>query len=111
MAVPRTLRFANATAVDDLATLPYPCYVKAAISVSGVGIYRCETPDQVRAALASFGPEVPLQIQQEVKTDLFLNLQYEVRDGVAVPLAASEQVLDGFTHIGNRYPASQDRTW
>jgi hypothetical protein len=105
MAVPRTLRFANAAAVRDLAALPYPCYVKAAISVSGVGIYRCENADEVRAALAGFAPEVPLQVQQEVRTELFLNLQYEVKDGVAVPLAATEQVLDGFTHQGNRYPA------
>jgi hypothetical protein len=105
MRVPKTLRFARAAMVDELTRLPYPCYVKAAISVSWVGIHRCETPEQVAAALASFAPDMPLQIQEEVSTELFLNLQYEVRGGAAVPLAASEQLLDGFVHQGNRYPA------
>lgn len=105
MPVPRTVRFADATAVDQLALLPYPCYVKAAVSVSGVGIYRCETPAEVREALGRFAPGIPLQIQQEVHTELFLNLQYEVRGRQAIPLAASEQLLDGFVHQGNRYPA------
>ena len=105
MAVPRTLRFANAAAVDELEQLPYPCYVKAAISVSGVGIYRCETPDEVRAALACLAPQVPLQIQQEIHTELLLNLQYQVKGRTAVPLAASEQLLDGLLQQGNRYPA------
>lgn len=105
MAVPRTLRYENAAQVNGLQQLPYPCYVKAAISVSGVGIYRCETVEEVAEALTRFEAHVPLQIQQEVKTELFLNMQYEVRDGKAIPLAASEQVLDGFVHQGNRYPA------
>lgn len=105
MNVPRTLRYDSADAAERLDRLPYPCYVKAAVSVSGVGIYRCETISEVQAALASFPPGVPVQIQQEINTELFLNLQYEARDGVAVPLAASEQVLDGFVHQGNRYPA------
>jgi hypothetical protein len=105
MAVPRTLRFASAEQVSELAELPYPCYVKAAVSVSGVGIHRCETADAVRNALDSFLPGVPVQIQEEVKTELFLNLQYQVKDGIALPLAATEQLLDGFVHQGNRYPA------
>lgn len=105
MRIPRTLRFARPAMVDALTRLPYPCYVKATVSVSGVGIHRCETPQQVHKALASFAPDTPLQIQEEVATELFLNLQYDVREGVAVPLAASEQLLDGFVHQGNRYPA------
>lgn len=106
VAVPRTLCFDSADAIDAAAVeaAPYPCYLKAAISVSGVGIYRCEDPQALRAASTHFAPGVPVQIQQEVRTDCFLNLQYEVSAGRAVRVAATEQVLDGCVHQGNRHP-------
>jgi hypothetical protein len=75
------------------------------VSVSGVGIYRCQDADELRAAIRTFQPGVPVQLQQEVATDLFLNLQYEVTENGLTRLAATEQVLDGFVHQGNRFPA------
>lgn len=104
--IPRTLRFDSVGTVggDAIETAPYPCYLKAAVSVSGVGIYRCEGPDALRAAIGSFEPHVPVQIQEEVRTDCFLNLQYEVIDGRAARVAATEQILDGCVHQGNRHP-------
>ena len=108
MDVPRTLRFKNRRQVIDYQSLPYPCYVKASISVSGVGIYRCETPGDVREVLARFVDDVPLQIQEEIVTNLFLNLQYEVSRGTLRRLAVTDQVLDGFAHQGNRYPSGHE---
>jgi len=110
MEVPLTLRFANPGEVSDLGGLPYPCYVKASVSISGAGIYRCEDAAEVRAALDSYTPETPVQIQEEVRTDLFLNIQYEVIDGFLRRLMITEQVLDGFVHQGNRYP-SEHAPW
>lgn len=105
--VPRTECFASAGGVSEeaIADLVYPCYVKAAVSVSGVGIHRCVDQQEVREALTGFEPDTPVQIQEEVVADTFLNMQYRVVDGHLVHLAASEQVLDGFTHQGNRVPA------
>jgi hypothetical protein len=51
---------------------------------------------------------VPVQVQEEVKTDAFLNLQYRVIGKEVVRLAASEQILQGFEHQGNRVPASHE---
>ena len=106
--VPQTKCFASAAAIDpsELDDIDYPCYAKAAVSVSGVGIYRCSQPQELLEALASFAPETPIQIQQEVITDTFLNLQYLVEGRKLYRLTASEQILDGFVHQGNKVPAS-----
>jgi hypothetical protein len=108
--VPRTLCFPDAAGVTEgeIAGLELPCYVKAAISVSGVGIYRCTDRQSLRTALQSFAPGTPVQVQAEVATDVFLNLQYEVDAQGYYRLAATEQVLDGPVHQGNRYPARHE---
>jgi hypothetical protein len=105
--VPRTLCFAEAAAICEqhIEGFPYPCYLKAAVSVSGVGIYRCGDAAELRDAIGKFEPGVPVQLQQEVASDVFLNLQYEVGHAGLERVAATEQVLDGFVHQGNRFPA------
>lgn len=90
--------------LDSLPASIYPCYVKAAVSVSGVGIYRVEDQEQLETALASFEPGTPVQIQEEVETQKFLNLQYQVIGKDLIRLQASEQILDGCAHQGNRVP-------
>jgi hypothetical protein len=90
--------------LEDINNFPFPCYLKAAISVSGVGIYRCEDQDELRQAISRFAPDVPTQLQQEVATDTFLNLQYRIIDGNYQRLLASEQILEGTAHQGNFHP-------
>ena len=104
VSIPKTICAENKSELDRLIDLPYPCYVKPAISVDGVGINRCESEDNLQSALLDIAEDVPLQVQQEVISDKFLNLQYEIVDEKAKPLAATEQILDGFSHNGNRYP-------
>ena len=103
--VPVTLCFDDVSAVKSLADLPIPCYVKAAIGVAGKGIFRCATRQEVKAALQSFPTGTPIQIQEEIPATTFLNMQYRITPQGAERLAASEQILDGFTHLGNRFPA------
>lgn len=91
--------------IEEIDALVYPCYLKAAVSVAGVGIYRCEDRKAFLQAVASFDDDVPVQIQEEVITDTFLNMQYQVVGNRLVRLAASEQILEGFAHQGNRVPA------
>ncbi|MEJ2308120.1 MAG: ATP-grasp domain-containing protein [Gammaproteobacteria bacterium] len=106
--VPNTLCFNSVQQIslEDIDALLYPCYLKAAISVAGVGIYRCEDRKHFLSAVSEFDDNVPVQIQEEVRTGTFLNLQYQVVGKELVRLAASEQILDGFSHQGNRVPAS-----
>jgi hypothetical protein len=105
--VPTTRCYADVTEIDEteIRKLDFPCYLKAAVSVSGVGIYRCANRSELRSALGCFGAGVPVQVQAEVSTDCFLNLQYEVDSEGLSRLAATEQVLEGPAHQGNRFPA------
>ena len=105
--VPLTLCAENKTQLQkDNNEIPFPCYLKPAVSVDGVGIYRCENLQELDDALTKLDNDTPVQLQQEVVAHKFLNLQYEIEDGSAKPLAATEQILDGFAHQGNRYPTA-----
>jgi hypothetical protein len=106
--VPLTIAFETAGDITAAAieAAPYPCYIKAAISVSGIGIYRCADAAELRAAIDRFARDTPVQIQEEVVTDSFLNLQYSATEHGPERHAATEQVLDGFVHQGNRHPAA-----
>lgn len=108
--IPKTLCVDSVAEVDiaSLSDISFPCYLKAAISVSGVGIYRCVNKDALSIAMRQFSKDVPVQIQEEIKTDTFLNLQYKVVGNDLIRLTASEQILDGFVHQGNRVPASHE---
>lgn len=108
LTVPKTFCFSDKSAVSDLEKFPFPCYLKPAVSVSGAGISRCEDSKALKQALTQFEENLPLQVQEEVKTSIFLNLQYKVTDKGLQRLAATEQVLEGFAHQGNRFPASYE---
>lgn len=101
--VPQTHCYASKTEIQFDA-VPYPCYLKPAVSVNGVGICRCEDRLALRQALAGLADDGPLQIQQEVVAARFLNMQYRIINQQAERLAITEQILDGCAHIGNRYP-------
>ncbi|NNG13602.1 MAG: ATP-grasp domain-containing protein [Gammaproteobacteria bacterium] len=105
--IPKTLCFNSVDDIDvsTIKDMEFPCYLKAAISVSGVGIYRCENFGELITDIVKFDRDTPVQIQEEIKTDVFLNLQYQVIGDELIRLTASEQLLDGFAHQGNRVPA------
>jgi ATP-grasp domain len=102
--VPQTFCFSSKFEVQ-FAAMPYPCYLKPAVSVNGVGICRCEDALALQQALAELADDLPLQIQQEIIATTFLNVQYRICDQQAERLAITEQILEGCAHIGNRYPA------
>lgn len=104
VSVPKTLCFENKAAINNYETLPYPCYIKPAVSVDGAGISRCENQEQLTQALKMFSDDLPLQIQEEITASNFLNLQYCVTADGLKRFATTEQILDGFAHSGNRYP-------
>jgi hypothetical protein len=103
VAIPKT-RFFQASELppDDIT---FPVFVKKATSASGLGVFRCESYEELKTIVADI--KAPYQIQKEIDAKVFLNVQYRVEgDGSVVHIATSEQILDGFTHIGNRFPAS-----
>lgn len=104
--VPLTICVDNKTQLKNYSDLPFPCYLKPAVSVDGVGIFRCANLEELNDALTKLDVSTALQIQQEVLADKFLNLQYQITDDKAESLAATEQILDGFAHQGNRYPTA-----
>jgi hypothetical protein len=108
--VPQTQCFASVDEISEMDIISFnmPCYLKAAISVSGVGIYRCANREELRDAMQEFNSDVPVQIQEEIRTEVFLNMQYRVVDDQLVRLAVSEQILDGCAHQGNRFPSSHE---
>ncbi|MEM1293258.1 MAG: ATP-grasp domain-containing protein [Cyanobacteria bacterium P01_H01_bin.162] len=108
IAVPKTLRFDNLAAARACDDMPFPCFVKPAVSDHGFGIMRCPDAETLAQALAQLVPEESLQIQAEVKASAFLNLQYQITAEGVKPLLVSEQLLDGCVHRGNRYPASHE---
>jgi hypothetical protein len=108
--VPQTQCFDSVCEISEMDIISFnmPCYLKAAISVSGVGIYRCANREELRDAIRNFSCDVPVQLQEEIRTDVFLNMQYRVIDDRLVRLAASEQILDGCAHQGNRFPSRHE---
>nr|VFK22294.1 MAG: ATP-grasp domain-containing protein [Candidatus Kentron sp. LPFa]VFK35222.1 MAG: ATP-grasp domain-containing protein [Candidatus Kentron sp. LPFa] len=108
--IPVTRCFASASEIGDreIKNMAFPCYLKAAISVSGVGIYRCHDEAELRQAITRFRPSDPVQVQQEALSNVFLNLQYEADDRGYWKLAATEQILNGPVHQGNRFPTIHD---
>ena len=108
--VPQTQCFSSVAEISEMDIISFnmPCYLKAAISVSGVGIYRCANREELRDAMKKFSGDVPVQLQEEIKTELFLNMQYRIVDDELLRVAASEQILKGCTHQGNRFPSSHE---
>lgn len=104
--VPHTVCFENKKQLLQSDEVIFPSYLKPAISVDGVGINRCADKEDLDKFLETLADDIPLQLQQEVIADKFLNLQYEITTEGAKPLAATEQILDGFAHNGNRYPTA-----
>jgi hypothetical protein len=108
--IPATHCFTEVAEIGDAAIreMTFPGYLKTAISVGGVGVYRCATERDLRALLGYLRPGAPVQFQTEVSSDCFLNLQYEVKGDGLSRHAATEQVLEGPVHQGNRYPAREE---
>lgn len=110
IAVPKTLRFNNLAAAQMYDGIPFPCYVKQAISDHGCGIRRCQNQQELTEVFSYLPPDEPLQIQAEVQASTFLNLQYRITANGVEPLLASEQILKGCVHLGNRFP-SRHQPW
>ncbi len=108
--VPKTICLESADRFDTVNRneITYPCYVKAAVPVSGHGIYRCENEAELQTNIKKFDKNVPVQIQEQILAETFLILQYQVIGTKAVRLAASEKLPGEFAQHAIRFPASYE---
>ena len=107
--VPKTVRFNSPSNIDpDDPGIDYPLYLKPAVSVDGMGIVRCSDQKALTTALANVAEGIPIQLQTEVNAKTFLNVQYRATPNGPQRLAITEQILDGYNHLGNRYPTIYD---
>ncbi len=102
--VPDTLCFDRKPDVLPRELPAFPLYLKADVSVSGRGVVHCADRDELIGRLARIGPLVPFQLQEAVDAVAFLNVQYEATDEGCERLLVTEQILNGNSHSGNRYP-------
>lgn len=100
---PPTWCFECKTEIKEFSQFPFPIYLKIAVSVSGLGVVRCEDEEGLQVQLSLIDEKVPFQIQQNVDAFTFLNLQYR-KNGKLERFAATEQVLKGNCHAGNSFP-------
>lgn len=104
LSIPRTFCFADKSAMSKPDNLPVPCFLKISTSYSGIGIYYCEDLNSLKIALSNFDDDVPFQIQQEIRTNTFINLQYQADAEKLRRLVATQQILNGYAHMGNSFP-------
>ncbi len=103
--VPRTVCFNSKKELRlNSLNLNFPVFVKIAESASGFGTVECQNMSEVEKCLDVLDEDIEFQIQEKVPdVKEFINLQYVV-NGQCQRLAATEQILNGFQHAGNKYP-------
>jgi glutathione synthase/RimK-type ligase-like ATP-grasp enzyme len=90
----------------DLSDIQTPAYIKAAESQAGISILKADTASELEEHVKSFNGK--FQVQESVENASFINVQYKALGNRALHLATSEQLLRGYTHIGNKYPTHHD---
>ncbi|WP_278314756.1 ATP-grasp domain-containing protein [Lolliginicoccus levis] len=103
--VPET-RFFGAGEPPRLDGLPFPVLVKQATDAGGASIRACTSLADVREAAAMAPAEY--QIQESLTASAFLNVLYRAGPGGAEHVATTTQIMRGFQHAGNQYPARTD---
>lgn len=85
--------------------IDFPLYLKPEISLSGLGIVRCESGAALTRLLDHVVNEFPCQLQQALTVKCWLNFQFEEVDGKAQLFLVSEQIIKDNAHLGNIYPS------
>jgi hypothetical protein len=83
----------------------YPAFLKLDVSASGEGVWRVSSESEALEQARTISG--PFQLQEEEK-GVFLNVQYEIQDGVARRLFATEQLLEGTAYCGSLFPTKYD---
>lgn len=106
---PKTWLFSSKDEIAEY-SFHFPIYLKAANSVSGLGVARCINQKDIELHLSTMSAG-DFQIQEEIEESAFLNLTYAVCDGKLEKIASTRQILSGFSHNGNVFPSGKDDPW
>jgi len=103
--IPQTVFGDTAGRVADYKHMPFPLYVKGAISATGSSAYRCTTGQEVERAIKLMSGEY--QLQADVGPAEFLSVQYTITpEGEVKHLINTEQIIEGVEFVGTRYPTA-----
>ena len=94
--------------VDPVLEIGWPLYVKAALSASGLNVSRVANWEKLMAVVDEMN-SANFQLQKALPEGTkFLNVQYHNRGGYPARGPITRQILDGFSHNGNIFPAGVD---
>jgi hypothetical protein len=103
---PLTARYNSVDQYETSQEQVFPCYLKVAESVSGLGVLRCNDRLELEEAVSRIPQNVSFQVQEDLgRETMFLNVQYRVVGDDLERFAVTKQLLDGNTHVGNTFPA------
>lgn len=110
--VPETICFNSQKEFKNDCNVKFPCFVKVGCSASGAGVLYCDDWNSLKSNIDLLESEVDFQIQQPVTDAVFLNVQYDAQNGKLSRKIYTEQVLEGFSHAGNKWPSNfEERPW
>ena len=102
--IPFTRCFTNKRKVVDIESFSYPCFLKKAVSAGGMGVLYCQNDVELKSKLEDFNEDAPLQVQTAIKPKHTLNIQYIGCIEGLKKVAITEQLTDGYSYIGTRFP-------
>jgi len=102
--IPETFCFKGKEELKDYEKFDFPVYFKISTSSSGRGVIKCWNAAELENAVSMLNSGINFQIQKEIDAKAFINVQYVIEEGICERGIISEQVLNGFKHIGNRFP-------
>ena len=108
---PKTACFDDKDNFQGCDGFDFPVYFKISTSVSGLGVVKCRNEQELEKRIFSMDSGIDFQIQEEIKTDTFINVQYVVNSGHLEKVAITEQILENCQHSGNRFPTKYDSAW
>ncbi|MFN8391308.1 MAG: hypothetical protein U0136_13535 [Bdellovibrionota bacterium] len=114
MPVPKTRCFNHKREASlRIGDIPLPIYRKTACSASGVGVVLCNDLEELVADLREMEDGIPFQLQEPVESPrAFINVQYGIQAGQPIRIGITDQMLNGYSHAGNRYPTEfPDGVW
>lgn len=97
---PKTWLFNCKSEVQDLKDFSYPCVLKISESVSGLGVVKCETEENLEAELNALAFRVPFQIQEYLAGAVFPSVQYGISEKL-IFIIETANILEGVVHAGN----------
>ncbi len=92
--------------INALNHINFPCFFKSV--VSSEYIYRCEVKSDLILAMQKIPNNIPVQIQEEVKAERFITLQYRITETDVIRLIAAENIQDGLIYKRGCVPASHE---